>query len=234
MQLTPLELASYGLTDDHIVSRAQLPAGVRQSLHADVIAPFQLLQAAAREAGFDMQIVSGFRDFERQLAIWNGKASGTRPVLDAQSQIIDMNMLSDTDKALAIMRWSALPGCSRHHWGTDFDIYDAAAVAADYAVQLTPQEVDSGGVFAPLHDWLDGYLESRQSGFFRPYAEDKGGIAPERWHLSYAPVAGRYEAAFSLQTLAALWRERQMALTDAVAGLSADTLQRYLPCPCPI
>jgi LAS superfamily LD-carboxypeptidase LdcB len=229
MQLTSIEKEVFGLADQHIVPREQLPGGVRQSLHQDVVAPFQLLQAAARQAGFDMQVVSGFRNFDRQLAIWNAKASGARAVLDEDSNVIDMKGLSDNDKALAIMRWSALPGCSRHHWGTDFDIYDAAAVPTDYEVQLIPREVDAGGVFAPMHDWLDRYLEQGRSGFFRPYAQDRGGIAPERWHLSYAPVAARYEAGFSLPTLFALWRERQMELVDAVAAMPAATLQRYLP-----
>jgi hypothetical protein len=27
-------------------------------------------------------------------------------------------------------------------------------------------------------------------GFFRPYTDDRGGVQPEPWHLSYAPVAG--------------------------------------------
>jgi hypothetical protein len=26
-------------------------------------------------------------------------------------------------------------------------------------------------------------------GFFRPYTHDRGGVQPEPWHLSYAPVA---------------------------------------------
>ena len=26
-------------------------------------------------------------------------------------------------------------------------------------------------------------------GFYRPYATDRGGVAPERWHLSYAPLS---------------------------------------------
>ena len=32
-------------------------------------------------------------------------------------------------------------------------------------------------------------------GFFRPYATDRGGVSPEPWHLSYAPVAARAQAA---------------------------------------
>ena len=31
-------------------------------------------------------------------------------------------------------------------------------------------------------------------GFFRPYTTDRGGVAPEPWHLSYAPVAARAQA----------------------------------------
>lgn len=229
MRLSATELACFGLADHHIMPRAQLPTGVIQPLHVDVVAPFLMLQAAAREAGFDLQIASGFRDFDRQLAIWNAKANGSRAVLDESANPIDLDRLSDEEKALAIMRWSALPGCSRHHWGTDFDIYDAAAVPAGYAVQLIPQEVDSGGVFAPMHDWLDSYFEQHGVGFIRPYAVDKGGVAPERWHLSYAPVALQYEAGFSLQSLVALWHQRQMLLVDAVVALPASTLQRYLP-----
>lgn len=229
MPLTAIERACFGLADSHILACNQLPAGILQPVHADVVEPFLALQSAAQDAGFDLQIISGFRGFERQLTIWNAKASGARPVLDGQSQPVDMTQLSDTEKALAIMRWSALPGCSRHHWGTDIDVYDAAAVAPDYQVQLVPEEVDRGGVFAPLHDWLDIWFRQQPGGFFRPYAFDRGGIAPERWHLSYAPVAQRYESAFALPALTLLWRERQMALVDAVAALPEAVLQRYLP-----
>ena len=38
-------------------------------------------------------------------------------------------------------------------------------------------------------------------GFFRPYATDRGGVSPEPWHLSYAPVADVAAARFSLQGL---------------------------------
>ena len=76
MPLNATELACFGLADHHIMPRTQLPAGVRQPLHTDVIAPFLLLQVAARDAGFDLQVVSGFRGFDRQLAIWNKALSG--------------------------------------------------------------------------------------------------------------------------------------------------------------
>jgi LAS superfamily LD-carboxypeptidase LdcB len=48
-------------------------AGLRCTLHRDVVAPFKALRAAAAADGIDLVAFSSFRDFERQLAIWNGK-----------------------------------------------------------------------------------------------------------------------------------------------------------------
>ena len=42
-------------------------------------------------------------------------------------------------------------------------------------------------------------------GFYRPYTDDRGGVAPERWHLSYAPVARSCESRLSLDALCAAW-----------------------------
>ncbi|MFV0278041.1 MAG: M15 family metallopeptidase, partial [Parahaliea sp.] len=92
------------------------------------------------------------------------------------------------------------PGTSRHHWGTDLDVFDAAAVSRDYALQLTPAEAAPGGPFHALHGWLDTRMAAGAShGFYRPYDRERGGVAPERWHRSYAPLsldcAGRVGAA---------------------------------------
>ena len=43
-------------------------------------------------------------------------------------------------------------------------------------------EVARGGVFDSLHSWLDARMAAGEShGFYRPYARDRGGVAPERW-----------------------------------------------------
>ena len=39
-----------------------------------------------------------------------------------------MAQLSPAERIEAILRWSALPGASRHHWGTDLDLIDAHAI----------------------------------------------------------------------------------------------------------
>ncbi len=49
----------------------------------------------------------------------------------------------------------------------------------------------------------------REFGFYRPYAVDRGGVHPEPWHLSYAPLAQQALAAFSLRGAARMrWRRR--------------------------
>lgn len=205
---------------------------LERPVHRALVAPFQALRDDAARAGFDLQIVSGFRSFDRQLAIWNAKASGHRALLDSRGQPVDFDSLDDDSLIDCILRWSALPGASRHHWGSDIDVIDAAAVASDYAVQLVPEEVEAGGPFAPLHDWLDKQLGNGAAyGFFRPYQQDRGGIAPERWHLSYAPLSARCEAALSPALLAEVLAGSDMVLKAPVLARLDELFQRYVAVP---
>src|ERR1041385_5094223 len=120
-------------------------------VHRDAVHAFENLRDAASREGFDLAIHSGFRSFERQLSIWNRKATGQLAVLDSQAQPLDITRLTPRDLVFSILRWSALPGASRHHWGTDLDVYDAAAKPEGYEIELIPAEVDAGGMFGPLH-----------------------------------------------------------------------------------
>lgn len=201
-------------------------------VHPALVAPFEALRADAARAGFELKIVSGFRGFDRQLAIWNAKASGRRKLLDSCGEEVCFDQLSEAQLLDCILRWSALPGASRHHWGSDIDVYDAAAVPADYAVQLSPQEVDAGGPFAPLHEWLDRqFANGACYGFFRPYAEDRGGIAPERWHLSYAPLAARCESGLSVERLRDTLMHADILLKDRVIAQLEELYARYVAVP---
>ena len=218
-----------GSTETHLVLLDKHQAiAENQFIHKQVLQPFIDLQRAAQKAGFDLKICSGFRSFDRQLLIWNGKASGMRPIMDPFGKPINIQNLSSWQKIQAILRWSALPGASRHHWGTDFDIYDAKAMPEDYQIQLSPAEVQGNGIFAPMHDWLDDYLGSQQTGFYRPYKFDKGGIAPERWHLSYRPVADQYAEQLNSEMLCARIKNSNLMLLDVVLEHLDDIFLRYI------
>ncbi len=227
-ELNPRQLT--GLDDSHLVT---LPDGHR--LQAEVADAFAALQADAREAGFELAIASGFRSFERQLAIWNGKASGERPVYDDEDRPVALNGLSVSERLQAILRFSAIPGTSRHHWGTDLDVYDASAVPSDYKVQLSVAEVSAGGPFDALHNWLDECMDAGEShGFYRPYATDRGGVAPERWHLSYAPLSVGCAGNLNPDTLLACWDDTaagELSLRGEVESALADIIARYVNVP---
>jgi LAS superfamily LD-carboxypeptidase LdcB len=198
-------------------------------MHPDCRAALLRLQAQAAQQGFDLQVASGFRSYERQLAIWNAKASGERPVFDEAGRALDIAVLTQEELLHAILRFSALPGTSRHHWGTDLDVYDAAAVASDYQVQLSAAEVTGTGVFCPMHDWLDARMAAGNcEGFFRPYDRDRGGVAPERWHLSYRPLAEACVQVLSLPLIEAHLRDSELVLKDKLLDLLPEIYQRYV------
>jgi LAS superfamily LD-carboxypeptidase LdcB len=160
-------------------------------IHPDVYDAFWNLSSDASDAGFELAVTSSFRSFDRQISIWNTKARGERAILDDNGEPLNYSELSPKEIVFSILRWSALPGLSRHHWGSDIDVYDRLALpTSDYQVELTPEEVAAEGIFGPFHQWLSEKIKNNEShGFYRPYAADLGGIAPEMWHLSFEPVA---------------------------------------------
>lgn len=189
------ELELTGRARTHVVDLER----PRCTLHYEAAASFLAMRDAATAAGIDLVAASSFRDFERQLAIWNGKWRGERPLLDRAGCPLDVATLDPAARIDAILCWSALPGGSRHHWGSDVDVVDAGAMPAGYRVQLVPAEYARDGVFARLAQWLDGNMT--RFGFYRPYAADHGGAVAEPWHLSYWPVAAQALEALTLPVL---------------------------------
>lgn len=220
--INPLVLL--GLSEPELISLPEYKC----SLHAAAVEPFKGLVLAAEKAGFCLQVASSYRSFQRQLSIWNNKACGLRPVLDTNGHPLDMSLLSDKEKVFAILRWSALPGASRHHWGTDVDVYDSSRIPSEYSLQLTVAETQGTGPFAEFHQWLHTELSNNCDIFFRPYALDKGGIAPEPWHLSYAPVANIYAAQFNENILREQLQVTEIALKDALLENLSEIFQRFI------
>jgi LAS superfamily LD-carboxypeptidase LdcB len=171
------------------------------TLHRHAIASLLAMRRAASQEGIDLSPESSFRNFERQLAIWNAKFTGGRTLLDARGVPIDALSLSPAERVDAILLWSALPGASRHHWGTDVDLIDRAAVPPGYRVQLVGEEFAAGGPFAALNHWLEQH--AMRFGFFRPFRGLRSGVQPEPWHYSFAPVAETARRVLTVEVLAA-------------------------------
>jgi LAS superfamily LD-carboxypeptidase LdcB len=179
--VTPAELTGRART--HIVDVSDPPC----ALHQHVATPFLNLRRAAAAAGIDLVPASSYRDFARQLAIWNAKYDGAAPLNDPSGRPLDGGLLPPPERIRAILHWSALPGASRHHWGTDLDLIDRNAVAPGYRVRLAHEEYSPPGPFAPLAAWLE--TNAARFGFFRPFRGVLSGVQPEPWHFSFAPLA---------------------------------------------
>ena len=177
------ELEITGRTRTHVVQHD----APRFAAHPDAAAAFLRLRAAAARDGIELRPYSSFRDYAAQSRIWAMKFSGRAPLYDLEGQARDRTGWSEDELITHILDWSALPGASRHQWGTEIDVVDGAVMPPGYKPQLLPAEVAAGGLFAPLHRWLDDHIHMH--GFFRPYARYQGGMFPEPWHLSYAPIS---------------------------------------------
>jgi LAS superfamily LD-carboxypeptidase LdcB len=218
--LTPQQLT--GRTREHVVELAQFGC----SLHPQAAAAFLALRRAAEAAGHDLAPVSAFRDFNQQLVIWNAKFRGERALLDRDGTPLDARTLSAEQIVRAILHWSALPGASRHHWGSEVDVFDRAAVASGVRPRLLPSEYARGGVFEALADWLSAH--AADYGFYWPYDRDRGGVQVEPWHLSFAPLASTLLPLLTVEVIAEALAATPLQGAEIVLQLLPEIHARYV------
>ncbi|HUO43344.1 MAG TPA: M15 family metallopeptidase [Burkholderiales bacterium] len=218
--LNALELT--GRADTHVVVRRDLAA----ALHRDAIEPLLAMKSHAMLDGIDIGIVSAFRDLAGQQRIWDRKFRGEYPLYDADGNVRDHAALGEDELVNAIMSWSAVPGASRHHWGSEIDVIDLAALPEGYRLRMVPEEAAPGGVFHALHRWLDSNMA--RFGFFRPYHTDRGGVHPEPWHLSYAPVSTVALELLTPDVVADAVRASGMLGKEVVLDRLGDIHRRYV------
>ena len=212
-----------GLDDSHLID-----CHSGQQLQAKVCQAFTEMQQAARADGIDCQIASGYRSFSRQLSIWQRKWAGEKTLLDMNEKPLEFALLSDSEKLHAILTWSALPGTSRHHWGTDFDVYDSQSVKqCGVPLQLVKSEYeDANGPCFALNNWLSKNAEDY--GFARPYQHYKSGVAAEPWHLSYKPLAQAYPPKMDINLLKQVLTENNINGLNVILSDIDSIYRRYV------
>jgi zinc D-Ala-D-Ala carboxypeptidase len=154
-------------------------------LRKDATAAFEKMWMAAQRDGVYLTIVSATRNFDRQTEIWNAKW-----------QKLSAKRMTGPEKAKNILLYSAMPGCSRHHWGTDLDLNS-----------LNNSDFSEGAKWNKTYTWLAENASTY--GFCQVYSARSTGRATgyeeERWHWSYTPLAKILLADYlSLVTLADL------------------------------
>jgi zinc D-Ala-D-Ala carboxypeptidase len=138
-------------------------------LRKETLAAFEKMYDAAKKDGVILRIISATRTFTQQKGIWEGK--WTRFAREAPAP---------EARALKILEYSAMPGVSRHHWGTDIDLND-----------LNNPSFEPGGKYARVYEWL--LAHAAEYGFCQPYTakDDKrpNGYNEERWHWTYQTLS---------------------------------------------
>jgi LAS superfamily LD-carboxypeptidase LdcB len=133
---------------------------------------------AAKQDGINLTIISGARTFLTQKTVWDRRWN-------------ESTLPAGAARVKHLLRYSALPGCSRHHWGTDIDLN---ANRTDYWRTTTGKMV---------YQWL--CENAHKFGFYQPYSAkgtpDSGlrekGHEEERWHWSYYPLASVFMKEFA-------------------------------------
>lgn len=141
-------------------------------LQRDAFIAFKRMFEAAKLDGIHLTILSSTRNFSYQKGIWERKWNSA--VFSAYEP--------GKDRAKHIMNYSAMPGTSRHHWGTDIDL------------NVLNNQSLSEGKGKRIYDWLKS--NAARFGFCQVYSA-KGpnrpaGYEEEKWHWSFLPLAKGY------------------------------------------
>jgi len=136
-------------------------------LRNETLNSFMEMSDAAAKDGVNLKIASATRNFEYQENIWNNKWNALPASMDGLT------------KFKTVLDYSATPGTSRHHWGTEVDIDNANP---QYFNTKEGKEV---------YNWLS--KNASTYGFCQPYTakgpERSTGYNEEKWHWSYVPLS---------------------------------------------
>jgi len=145
--------------------------GKSYTFHSLALEAFIDMHNAAQADGVSLLMISAFRNFTYQSGIWNTKYNNA----------VDSGNFADgysIDKY--ILLYSAMPGSSRHHWGTDVDINSVE----DSYFLVEPGKSE--------YAWL--VKNGRRFGFCQTYDKKDPlyrtkGYEEEKWHWSFMPVS---------------------------------------------
>lgn len=148
-------------------------------LRKDTYKAFLEMYQHALKDGVKLQIRSATRNFYAQKNIWEAKWTGERLLEGGEN--LALTTSDPKERALKILRYSSMPGSSRHHWGTDIDLNNLE------------NDWFNAGEGLDMYNWLKAH--AAEHGFCQPYSAGRPyGYFEERWHWSYMPVSTKLTA----------------------------------------
>jgi LAS superfamily LD-carboxypeptidase LdcB len=178
-------------------------------LRKDTYEAFKKMYNHALNDGIRLQIRSATRNFNYQKGIWESKWTGAKLIEGGE------NLAETTpdakERALKILRYSSMPGSSRHHWGTDIDLN-----SFDNSWFEKGEGLD-------IYNWLKEH--AAEHGFCQPYSAGRPhGYFEERWHWTYMPVSQK------LTELARQEMKNEMikGFLGSETAVSIDIVRKYV------
>ena len=126
-------------------------------LQKNVLKAFQKMHYTAKKEGLNIFLCSATRNYNAQKKIWEAKFLGHQKVDGIN---LAKHIKSKKVRVKIILKFSSMPGTSRHHWGTDIDL------VASPKDQLQNHYFEQG-VGLKLYQWLR--KNASRFGFCQPY-----------------------------------------------------------------
>ena len=146
---------------------------VHEGLHREAYGAFRRMYSEASRDGVSLTIISGLRTFDYQRYIWEKKWKQLEAHKDQNGGRVSI--------AHTILKYSAMPAASRHHWGTEVDLN---------SLENSWFATRAG---ARVYAWLKE--NAARFGYCQVYSAPdlttppRSGYSEERWHWSYIPVS---------------------------------------------
>ena len=178
-------------------------------MQAEAYAAFKDMYNTALQDGVRLKIRSATRNFNYQRGIWERKWTGQTKV---GGQNLAKSISDPTKRAKKILRYSSMPGSSRHHWGTDIDL------------NSFENKWFANGKGLKLYQWLQD--NAAKFGFCQVYTpkDMRTGYEEEKWHWSYIPLASQYTK-FAQRNLQA---EQFSGFKGAKVAKNVDIVGKYV------
>lgn len=135
-------------------------------VHKDAYFPLKNMILEAGKSGIKLEVISGVRTFYHQKSIWDRK----------WSKYVAQGVKDETEIMREILKFSSMPGSSRHHWGTDFDF------------NSLENSYFQSGKGKREYEWL--VQNGKRFGFCQVYKKENiKGYSEEKWHWSYMALS---------------------------------------------
>ena len=168
---------SYNFSDNYLIGKSTPQLyGNGYKLLKKAHEAYLDMDSAARKNGMSVKVVSSYRSFNHQNLIWTRKFNKYMARKLSERTAVDYNI-----------RYTAIPGSSRHHWGTEIDVVDGSVKTSQYP--LNTKHFHGYGIYKDFREWMDE--NAYKYGYIRVYTNDseRKGFRYEPWHYSFAELA---------------------------------------------